>query len=74
MRICLGVPVFNMLFAILGGTASSGCGSLSPRECVTWYGRSLDADKPYFKAMSCAGQDDELLCESDRPLPNEDCK
>lgn len=74
MRICLGVPVLNLVMAFVGGTASSGCGSLSTAECVEWYGRSADELKPYFKARSCVGEDDVLLCESDRPLPNEECK
>lgn len=74
MRICIGVPVFNIAFAVIAGTSSSGCGSLGAKECVEWYGRSAEAEKPYFKARSCAGQEDLLLCESDEPLPNEERK
>lgn len=74
MRICIGIPVLNIAFAFVGGTASSGCGSLSAKDCVEWYGRSNEETRPFFKARSCAGKDDVLLCDSDRPLPNEECQ
>ena len=75
MRVCIGVRVLNVLFAAFAGTASSGCGALSPKECVEWYGKAAEnEERRFFKALSCVGKPDVLLCDSDKPLPNEECQ
>lgn len=76
----IGLPVVGVMldvaFIVMAGMWSAGCISAWPRSaCVTYYGKDApDVPRRYFKALQCHQKPDKLLCDSDKPLPNEECR
>ena len=68
--------VTDLAFVIVTGMWSGGCSSMWRRAaCVTYYGKDApDVPRRYFKALQCPQKPDKLLCDSDKPLPNEECR
>lgn len=76
----IGLPMLGALldvaFIVALAIWSAGCSSVWRRTaCVTYYGKDApDVPRRYFKALQCPQKPDKLLCDSDKPLPNEDCR
>lgn len=52
----------------------AGCSWLQPKDCVVYLRYDGGQSKrPYYAIEVCKGRDPQVLCDSDKPLPQPDC-